>query len=93
MRKSRQPGFDKMLEAKREKAKTIMGQFVQHCDTCNVVSSKAKLFDLDEGRFCLNCLPEGMTGLDALDIHTARQAKLKEERENPVRPEHFGGWA
>uniref|UniRef100_A0AAU6W1G9 DksA C4-type domain-containing protein n=1 Tax=Pseudomonas phage Nican01 TaxID=3138540 RepID=A0AAU6W1G9_9CAUD len=93
MRKSRQPGFDKMLEAKRENAKNIMSQFTQNCDSCNAVSSKVKLFDLEEGRFCLNCLPEGMTGLEALDIHTERQAMLKEQRENPVRPDDFGGWS
>ncbi|UIS24665.1 hypothetical protein S21ZY_103 [Pseudomonas phage ZY21] len=93
MRKSRQPGFDKMLEAKRELAKNVMGQFTQTCDGCSVSSSKAKLFDLEEGRFCINCIPDHMSGVEALEIHTARQARLKEERENPVRPEDFGGWS
>lgn len=93
MRKNQRAGFDKMLEAKRENAKNIMSMFTQQCDSCQISSSKAKLFDLEEGRFCINCIPDHMSGLEALDIHNERQARLKEERENPVRPDDFGGWA
>lgn len=94
MYKGRQKaGLEAIRAARTEKAKDIMSQFTQNCDACNAVSSKKKLFDLEEGRFCLDCLPEGMSGLEALDIHTERQARLKEERENPVRPKDFGGWS
>lgn len=79
--------------AKKNKALEIMGQFTTKCDQCQASSSQVKLFDLEEGLFCLNCLPEGMSGLEALDINNARRAKLKEERDIPVRPEEFGEWA
>lgn len=95
MRKNRQrdEGFAKLMGVKREKALEVMSQFTQNCDKCKAVSSKVKLFDLEEGRFCINCIPDHMSGLEALDIHNERQARLKEERENPVRPENFGGWS
>lgn len=93
MRKNQREGLEAIRAQRKSNAQDIMSRFTQNCDSCNAVSSKKKLFDLEEGRFCLDCLPEGMSGLEALDIHTARQAKIKEELENPVRPEDFGDWS
>lgn len=93
MRKSKTDGFTAMREAKRQKAQEVMSQFTKTCENCAVSSSKAKLFDLNEGLFCLKCLPEDMSGIEAQEQHEANQSRLKEQRENPVRPKGFGGWA
>lgn len=93
MRKRPFEDFKEQAQERKRAALDVMSRFTQNCDSCNAISSKTKLFDLEEGRFCLNCLPEGISGLEALDIHNERQARLKEERANPVRPKDFGGWA
>jgi hypothetical protein len=93
MRKNRDINFQKKIQEQKAKAASVMSQFTTACVKCGVLSSKAKLFDLDEGRLCLKCLPEGMTGFEALNIHEDNRVRLQEQRDNPVRPEDFGGWA
>ena len=69
-----------------------MNLMVRNCSACEAPSSKRRLLDLPDGLFCSMCLPNGMTGIEAMNAESAYKERLENERNKP-KPEGFGEWA
>lgn len=84
--------FEERRREAKKAVEDVRNAMTRTCSKCEKPGSKARLFNLPDGLVCLGCLPEGMSGLEALEAEDVYKARLEVERNKP-KPENYGGWA
>ena len=81
-----------ILEAMKKMEQAMGMDSRDNCVMCGAQPRHRYIFNLPEGKLCLQCLPDDLKGAQAQQREAEYQAHLEAERNKP-KPEGYGEWA